>query len=53
MRGIEQIKQAAGEREQGKSADAAGPAFIGVGKEALEGEAEKETQAKKQRNTDR
>ena len=53
MDGIEQIKRAAGEREQGKSADAARPPLIGVGEEFLEGEPEKKAQAQQQRDARR
>jgi hypothetical protein len=53
MNGVEQIKRAAGERQQRKGANAAGTALIGMGEEFLEGEAEKKTQAEKQRNAGR
>ena len=48
--GIEQIKHAAGEREQRKGADAAGPPLVGVREIFLECQPEKEAQAEKQRN---
>ncbi len=45
MLGIEQIKRAAGQRQQRKSANSAGAPLVGVGEEFLEGEPEKEAQA--------
>ncbi len=53
MNGFEQIKRAASKCEQRKSTDTARPPLVGVREEFLEGEAEKKTQAKKQRNARR
>jgi len=46
-------KRAAGEREQGKRADAARPPLVGVREELLEGEPEEEAQAQQQRDARR
>ena len=53
MNGFEQIKRAASQCEQRKSTDTARPPLVGVREEFLKGEAEKKTQAKKQRNARR
>ena len=50
MNGIDQIEHAAREREHRKSADAAGPALVGVGEEILKGEPEEEAQAEQERD---
>ena len=49
MNRIEQIKYAAGKREHRKGTNAAGTAFVGMGKVVFKSEAEKETQAEKER----
>ena len=45
MDGIEQIKRAAGQREQGKGTDAARPPLVGVREKLLESEPKKKAQA--------
>ena len=50
---IEKIEHAAAQREHRKGADAAGPSLVGVRKKIFESQAEKEAQAKQQRNARR
>ena len=45
MRGIEQVEHAAGERQHGKSANAARTLGVGAGEKILECQAEKQAQA--------